>query len=137
MGIAEVMRIYFLEEPLGTDDIAFVKEALNVTEEIEQVRVPYVLPVLSREAYSEAEHRKHENLLRSRLRGAGIGKDHGKQIVLVASEQMYWHAVLVGAVYEETGAYPWLVQTEKQRAAIGNPEATRLLDTHGLMGLKG
>lgn len=130
------MRIYFLEEPLSQDDLSFVREAFDVTEDIEQIRIPYVLPVLSRETYVEKDHRKHEDLLRGRLRGVGISKDYGKQVVLVAPREIYWYAVLVGAVYEETGAYPWLVQTKIQREAIGNPGSTRILDTNGLMGFK-
>lgn len=130
------MRIYFLDAPLSAEDLAFVREALDVSGELEQIQVPYVLPVLSA-PLTERQHQQHEQLLRGHLRRVGIGKDHGKQIVLVAPAEMYWHALLVRAVYEETGAYPYLVQTKQQRAAIGNRGCTRLLDAHGLMGLKG
>lgn len=130
------MHIYYLDEPLSDEDVSFVQEALDVTESIEQIRVPYVLPILLEGALTDKQHRQHEEMLRGHLRKVGIGRDHGSQVVLVAPKAMYWYAVLVGAVFEETGAYPYLVQTEQQRAAIGNSGEARLLDTHGLMGFK-
>lgn len=130
------VHIYYLEQPLSNEDVQFVAEELGGGEEIEQVRIPYVLPVLSEEGLSMEKHRKHEDLLRKHLRSAGIGRDRNRQIILVAPCNMHWYSALSGAVEAETGQYPWLVQTAAQRAAIGNPGETRILDMEGQFGRK-
>jgi hypothetical protein len=79
---------------------------------------------------------KHQALVRAALRNAGIATDRGKQVILVAPGKMYWHTVLLNAVYAETGTFPWLIQTREQRDIVGNPGETTILNTHGLMGLR-
>lgn len=129
------MRVYYLEEPLPDQDLAFVADALGLATDPEQVRIPYVLPVLGQDRDYEEQASAHEQLLRGHLRKVGILGERG-QVVLVVPTDLHWHSILVAAVYAETGAYPYLVQTAAQRAAIGNPGSTRLLDAQGLMGLK-
>lgn len=129
------MRVYFFDSPLSNEDVLFVQDALDVLGSVDQVRIPHVLPAEQPE-WSEENFRKHQALVCAALRNAGIAKDRGVQVVLVAPRHMYWYSVLLHATYAETGAFPWLVQTASQRAAIGNEGATRILDTHGLMGFK-
>ena len=129
------MRIYYLEEPLSGDDVSFVQEAMEDSSEIQNVRIPHVLPT-DLPTWDEMTYRTHSRLLRAALRNSGITSDKGKQILLVAPKALYWYSVLINAVYAETGAYPWLIQACAQREAVGNPGETRILDTHGLMGLK-
>jgi hypothetical protein len=126
------MRIYYLEAPLSDEDVYFVQEELEIEGEAQQVRVPFVLPVHT-ELFTQQAHERHERQLVRYLRKVGIEQDGGKQVVLVAPNDMYWHSVLIAAVYKVTGIYPYLVQTEAQRASIDNPGPTRLLDMHGLM----
>jgi len=52
---ASQMRIYFLDEPLSKKDVAFVCDALNLTGDIERVRIPYLLPIPTRKL-----HEKHK-----------------------------------------------------------------------------
>lgn len=130
------VRIYYLEQPLSNEDVQFVAAELGGGEEIEQVKIPYVLPVLSDEGLSMEDHRKHEDLLRKHLRSVGIGRDRNNQVILVAPCSMHWYSALSGAVEAETAQYPWLVQTTSQREAIGNPGETRILDMEGLFGRK-
>ena len=125
------IRVYYLEEPLAGEDLEFIAEEFASDGEIEQIRIPYVLPVL-RDGSSLAVLKRHEGLLRKRLKTLGIAKDKDQQVVLVAPKHIHWYSVLLSAVAAETGVYPHLVQTEAQREAIGNPGATRILDTHGL-----
>jgi hypothetical protein len=127
------MHIYYLDAPLSEEDVEFLIETLEITEPCAQVRIPHVLPS-DNPNWNEKSFHKHQALLAAALRNAGIATDRGKQVVLVAPGQMYWYAVLLHAVYAETGAFPWLVQTREQRDVIGNPGETRILDTHGLMG---
>jgi hypothetical protein len=129
------MRIYYLEEPLLEDDLAFVAEAMESTSALDQVRVPHVLPVAA-PSWSEADFLRHKALLGKALKNCGIAQDRGEQVLFVAPAHMYWYSVLINAIHEETGAYPWLIQTKVQRAAIGNPGGTRILDAQGLMGFK-
>jgi hypothetical protein len=129
------MRVYYLEEPLSDGDLAFVAGAFGLPTAPEQVRIPYVLPILAHDRDYEEQAAAHEQLIRGHLRRAGIAKEHG-QVFLVAPTDLHWYSVLIRAVRAETGAYPYLVQTSAQRAAIGNPGSTRILDAQGLMGLK-
>lgn len=129
------MHIYYFDAALSEEDIAFVLESLEITGPCEQVRIPHVLPA-DAPNWTEKTFHKHQALLCGALRNAGIATDRGKQVILVAPGKMYWYTVLVHAVYAETGAFPWLVQTREQRDVIGNPGETRILDTHGLMGLR-
>lgn len=129
------MRVYYLDEPLSEDDALFVQEAMESTSELQHVRIPHVLPH-EPPTWDEKAYRKHDRLLRSALKNAGISTDKGRQVLLVAPKHMYWYSVLIHAVYAETGAFPWLIQTSQHREAIGNPGETRILDTQGLMGLK-
>lgn len=129
------MRVYYLDEMLSAEDTSFVQEAMDDMNAVQHVRIPHVLPTCQ-PTWSQQEYHKHERLLRAALKNAGVATDRGEQVLLVAPKQPYWYAVLINAVYAETGAFPWLIQTAAQREAIGNPGETRILDTHGLMGLK-
>lgn len=129
------MRLYYFDAPLPDDDLAFVQEAMESPTPLTQVRVPHVLPAVN-PSWSEAEYQKHEQLLAKALRNCGIANDRDAQVLLVAPAHVYWYSVLASAVYRETGTYPWLVQTSAQRARLDNPGETRILDMHGLMGLK-
>ena len=80
------MRIYYLEEPLSAEDSKFVADELAEGGQIEQIRIPYILPIL--ETWSIEEERKHVQLLRKHLRAAGVGRDRDRQIVLVAPRDL-------------------------------------------------
>ena len=129
-------RVYYLEEPLCDEDAEFVSDRIFSGRPITQIRIPHVLPVLTDGPLSEAVHREHEKLLRKHLRSVGIASDRNTQIVLVTPRDIYWHAVLSGAVEAETGMYPWMVQTKSQRQAMDNPGEIRILDMEGLFGRK-
>jgi hypothetical protein len=126
------MHIYYFDKPLSEEDLAFVLTTLESAEAGEQIRIPHVLPA-EMGKISERIFRRHETLQRAALRNAGIARDRGKQVALVAPGQLYWNSTLMHAVYAETGAFPWLIQTREQREAIGNPGETRILDMRGAM----
>jgi len=130
------MRIYYLEEPLSEEDLHFVAKDLELQTAPEQVRIPHVLPPLSTDSDYNDLCARHETLLRANLRHAGIDQDRGKQVAFVAPQDMHWYSALIRAIASETDCYPYVVQTAAQRDAIGNPGPTRVLDTHGLSGLK-
>jgi hypothetical protein len=130
------MRVYFLEEPLAPEDLAFVAESFGLGLLPEQVRIPYVLPMLASEGDFVTMVKRHEELLRSHLRRAGIGRDRGSQVAFVAPRDMHWNQVIAFAIRAETGYFPYVVQTEAQREAMGNRGSLRILDTEGLCGFK-
>lgn len=39
------MRIYYLDRKLESEEVDFVADVLKLSEPIEQIRIPYVLPV--------------------------------------------------------------------------------------------
>ncbi len=129
------MKIYFLDQPLTDEESKSIIDLMELQESIEQVRVPYVLPIVSRRNDYSKELSRHENILRKHLLNVGISKDKGTQIGFVAPVNMHWYSVITNAIFKETGSYPYLIQTQSQREAIGNPGDLRILDGEGLMGL--
>lgn len=129
-------RIYYLEDPLSEEDVSFVSSELCGGGPIEQVRIPYVLPLVPEGGWTPSDEEKSEKLLRNHLKACGMKKDQGKQVVLVAPKDTDWYVCLARAVTAETGLRPFLVQTEKQRDAIGNPGSLRILDMAALLGEK-
>jgi hypothetical protein len=125
-------RIYYLEEPLSEVEATFVASELCGGEPIEQVRIPYVLPILPQDGWTDEEEQKIVKLLRTHLKACGMRQDQGKQVILVAPKSMDWYSALARAVAAETGLHPYLVQTNEQREAIGNPGDIRILDMAGL-----
>lgn len=129
-------RVYYLEDPLSEEDASFVSTALCGGGPIEQVRIPYVLPLVPEEGWTTSDEQFNEKLLRSHLRSCGMNQDQGKQVILVAPQNTDWYVWLAHAVTAETGFRPFLVQTEQQRMAIGNPGTLRILDMAALSGQK-
>jgi hypothetical protein len=129
------VNVYYFEKPLSEDDLEFVAEALELESAPTQIQIPHVLPVIDPGPIDAATQERHMMLLRNLIRRAGIAKDGG-QPTFVAPSQMYWHTRLTSAIFEETGYFPHIVQTEEQRSAIDNPGPTRVLDAHGISGLK-
>lgn len=129
------MRIFYFEKPLARNDLEFVVDEFELESEPEQVQIPYVLPVLGEGPLDSGAHNRHLELLRGHVRRAGISRDSG-QVIFVAPSQLYWNATIVCAIYEESGYLPYMVQTAEQLSAIGNTGPTRILDTHGISGLK-
>jgi len=68
------------------------------------------------------------------LRKAGILRDTGHRVLLVAPRDSHWTAAFGRAIERLTGSLPYLVQTEAQRESVGNPGSLRILDMHGLAG---
>lgn len=129
------MNIYYFEKPLSGADVEFVVEVLELDSTPTQIQIPYVLPVIGPGPIDAATQERHIVLLRDLVRRAGIAKESG-QPIFVAPSDMYWHTRLGLAIFEETGYLPYIVQTEEQRSAIGSPGPTRVLDAHGMSGLK-
>jgi hypothetical protein len=126
------VRVYFLDRPLNDEETEFVENALGY--KIEQVRIPYVLPVIN---YTKAYHDRpliDDDLVRKHLLKSGISGDKGKQVGLVIPLDMHWYAAFAHAIEKETGIYPYLIQTDEHRASIGNPGYIRIMDMEGLLG---
>jgi hypothetical protein len=129
------VSVYFFDKPLSRHDLEFVMAELELGRIPDQIQIPHVLPVLAAGPIDGVTRDRHASLLRSLIRRAGIGAG-GAQPIIVAPSEMYWCAALALAVYEVAGYLPYIVQTEEQRAAIDSPGPTRILDAHGLTGLK-
>ena len=67
---------------------------------------------------------------------AGIRADAGTQVALVVPKDPHLHLVLSEAIFRATGFYPYVIQTAEQREHCGNDGDLRVLDSHGLIGLK-
>lgn len=125
---------YYLDRPLTAEEVEFVSEALAA--EIEQVRIPHVFPLPDRKQGLADGVSSDAAAIASNLVKAGIRADSGQQVALVVPKSSHHHLVLNEAILNATGFYPYIIQTAEQREQMGNPGDLRVLDTHGLMGLK-
>lgn len=128
------MRVYYLDHRLSQDELEFAEETLG--EQIEEVSVPFVLPLLDPSAPSGGRPIFDDELLMAHLQRAGVGRDYGHQVGLVCPLDLHWYGSLLEALYRATGYYPYAIQTRLQRDRIGNPGEVRIIDMHGAMGLK-
>jgi len=129
------MRIYYFEKPLTEGDLDFVREAFSHHGKPEQVRIPYLLPIVGDGPIDSLTRTQHSEILRGLIRRAGIKQD-GTQPILVQPSQMYWNAMLGAAIFEEIGLFPYIVQTEELRSIFDNPGPIRIIDASGIYGLK-
>jgi hypothetical protein len=126
------MRVYYLDDPLSDDEIADVSEMLEVS--VELVRVPSLMPVPQADGTIESAISDSEEAAKRLLRSAGILADYGFKVgVVIPVDMMAWGA-LSEAIHDLTGVYPFAIQTERQRQAIGNSGGLRVFDMQGMMG---
>jgi hypothetical protein len=127
------MRIYYLDRELSKEEIEFVQQALDLTEPIEQVRIPHILPVADPDDGHRGRPLLDDEILRRHLVKAGIIRDYGKHVCLVIPKDMHWYVALSHTIFNITGFYPYLIQTNDHRERIKNPGEIRILDMHGIM----
>ena len=128
------MKAYYLDRPLTEEELQFVFETLQ--EPVEQVRIPYVLPIPDPiRGYSDRPM-LDDALFRRHLHSVGIERDRGKKVALVLPKGIHWSVSLLEAIRKETGVCPYLIQTADQRESIDNPGSLRILNPQGLMGMR-
>lgn len=125
------MNIYYLDEPLSPEDESDVAEMLEV--EVEQVRIPNLLPVPDESVTLEAALAGVEDAAVSLLKAAGIVRDAGRQVGLVIPMGMLSYGGFSEAIFSLTGYYPFAIQTGRHREAKGVPGSLRVFDMHGMM----
>jgi len=121
------MRAYYLDVPLTADELREAADFMH--EPIEQVRIPHVLPVVD-----SSRPIIDDDVILDHLRRAGLLRDAGRRVVLIAPRDSHWLAALGRGIERLTGALPYLLQTEGQRDSVGNPGALRVVDMEGLAG---
>lgn len=127
------MRVYYLDRKLTDEEARFVEEALELTEPIEQVRIPHILPAPAPDGGHRARPLMDDEILNSHLKKADIMRDYGRQVCLIIPQDMHWYGALIHAIFNITGFYPYLVQTKDHRERINNPGEIRIIDMHGMM----
>jgi hypothetical protein len=128
------IRSYYLDRPLAAEEVKFVSEALGA--QIEQVQVPRLFPVPSSTRELADEVSGDAAAIASNLVKAGIRADGGTQVALVVPRDSHQYLVLCEAIHRATGFHPYLIQTAEQREHTGNAGDLRVLDSHGLRGMK-
>lgn len=136
------MTIYYLDEPLNDEELAFVRESLaereglRAIQDLEQVRVPMVLP-MPRDGKLEESIEVQTQRLQQNLMHSGLSHGVGGQIVWVMPRETHWGVKFQLAIADLTGFYPYVLQrwrpSESGELVRGNP---RLIDGHGKMGGK-
>jgi hypothetical protein len=128
------MRLYYLDRNLGNDEVTFVVGVLRLSEPIEQIRIPHVLPVPDLNGEYSKRPIIDTKLIETHLLNAGIFLDRGKKVYLVAPRDRHWRASLISAIFKCTGRYPCLIEAEDRRDYLGNPVGIRVVDMDELIG---
>lgn len=126
------VRTYYIDRPLTAEEILIVEQAMD--NEVEQVKIPYVVPAADLERDFADDIRAGATSLAPILCKAGIDADAGRQVALVVPKDQDLHLMLGTAIYEATGFRPYTIQTAEQREHIGNPGDLRIMNTHRIMG---
>jgi hypothetical protein len=121
------MRSYYVDVPLSESELTEVAGLMR--EPIEQVRIPHVLPIVD-----SSRPILDDDTILDHLRKAGILRDVGRRVLLLAPCESHWVAAFGRGIQRLTGRLPYLLQTEAERASIGNSGSLRILDMDGLAG---
>ncbi|WP_148415310.1 hypothetical protein [Noviherbaspirillum massiliense] len=140
--MAFILSCYYLDEPLGAEELAFVERTLlgpwarfkTGAEMLVQKRVPLVLPLpdLQDGGYSESREQRAQRI-RPHLHHAGIRGDNGRQVVWVAPPNADWDAIFRFAIQTETGYAPFAVQRWSFDSSEPLRTALRVVDTQLLL----
>ncbi len=130
----EKIRVYYLDRPLTPVEVDSVVEYLGCP--IDQVRIAHILPAPDAERGYSDRPLADEEMVEPLLAKAGIRRVQGQQVGLVVPKEQHWYLALARAIFHQTGFHPYLIQPTDQREPIGNPGGLRVIDSHGLMGLK-
>ncbi len=138
------MNVYYLDDPLNEEDVEFLietlceRENLKSVQEINQIRVLFVLPPSNeRSSFSEELARKVE-LLKNNLVKSGIEKDIGTQVAWIQPKDLHWGTIIQTSIFEITGYHPYIVQRWFLDEELDDwiKRGPRIMDSHGMFGLK-
>jgi hypothetical protein len=125
------MKIYYLDEPLTSEQVEYVKEMMKDVignEDLEQMRIPHLFPVPEPDENSGAFLSRCEEEVRPLLRAAGIHSQAGRRVILALSSNVQWNATLQYLIYAITGSTPFVLI----RGVEGNPEKLIIYDPGAL-----
>jgi hypothetical protein len=125
------MHVYYLDEPLSPEEESDLSEMLEV--EIEQVRIPHLLPAPDEHMTLEAALAGAEDAAVCLPKAAGILKDVGQRVGLVIPIDMLTYGGFSETIFALTGHYPFAIQTARHRETKGAPGSLRVFDMHGMM----
>ena len=128
------MRLYYLDRELKREEVDFIGRVLKLSEPIRQIRIPYVFLVRDPNRGNCEPEFAEGGLVEKELLCAGILKDRGRKICLVAPKDNHLFQSLIPAIHRFTGHYPCLIQTEDRSEYLMNPLRIRVVDMEELIG---
>lgn len=128
------MKLYYLDRKLEREEVDIFSDTLKLSEPVEQVRIPYVLPAPDPNGGYHGRPIIDGRLIEKHLLRAGILLDRGEKISLVIPKDRHWYESLISAIVNLTGRYSCLIQTEEQRSDIDKPRNIRIVDMEELIG---
>lgn len=128
------VKVYYLDRKLEREEMSRVAEILRLSEPFEQIHIPYVLPAPDPNGGYRERPVIEGKFMEMHLFRAGILPDRAEKICLVTPKDCHWHQSLIAAIFNMTGRYPCLIQTENQREDIHNPDRIRIVDMEELIG---
>lgn len=108
------VKCFFIDEPLSSGEVTEVEGLITPCDDddgnggvrIEQVRVPFVLPVPEQGGGYQKSPGELIESARGNLRKAGIEAESGCQVIWLAPEDIIWASLFQTAIYNETGFFP-------------------------------
>ncbi len=107
------VKCYFIDEPLSTGEVAEVEGLITPCDDdvsggvsLEQVRVPFVLPVPEHGGGYQKSPGELIESARGNLRNAGIEAESGSQVIWITPKDLIWASIFQTAIYNETGFFP-------------------------------
>lgn len=138
------MKVYYLDESLDKEELEFVKsslvqrEGLLSIQEIEQIRIPTILPTPQENGSFSETIEEQTQLLEKNLLKVGINESYGTQVVWVMPKETHWGVKFQLAISNLTGCFPYVFQRwSVNEAGKTVRKNMRLIDGHGMMGGKG
>ncbi len=136
-----ILSCYYLDEALDEDELSFVTQALigswskfrTGASDIQQKRVPAVLPLPDRDGIYEQSREERAEGVRANLRHAGVRADNGRQVIWVAPRDSECDAIFQFAIREETGFAPFVAQRQFDDRGIAVHGGLRVIDTQMLL----
>jgi hypothetical protein len=139
--MTSALSCYYLDEPLAADELLFVQQCLLgpwskfkvAASELAQRRVPLVIP--APDPYGRYAQTREQRAagVRVNLRHAGIGDDHGRQVVWVTPRDPEWDAIFQYAIRKETGLSPYVAQRWSVCDGVAVRAEMRVIDTQMLL----
>lgn len=135
------MNIYYIDQALTEDELQFIKDTLKKRhaglsfQDIQQIRVPFVLPTPAEDGSYQENILQRMRIARRNLLRTPVESDAGAPVIWVMPRQPHWGTVFQLAIQELTGYFPFIVLLWRQEGEMMIRSDARFIDNAGMVTL--